>query len=221
MKKIALTTLSVIALSMSSEAAVTLTISAVTGAANGILTNLQSSTGNATDARVWGILVDTTNNGITPTLYQGGFSLAGSSTTTMSLVGGAATDDVLYISPSLMANSTNATLDGGTISSTGLARPTTFASIPTPNGSVGQQFYVVWFDANVLGGTAANGSKYGSFRTADMLLPADGASVSFASNFVGADPARLASNTLVGIPEPSAALLGAIGALGLLRRRRN
>jgi hypothetical protein len=208
--------LALAATTLASSAAVSLTFSAVTGAANGVLTNLASSTGDATSQRVWGILVDSGNNGVSLGGYLPGASLALGATTTLETSGGP-TDDVLYIANSLMINTANATIDGGTV--TNLARPTSFLNIPTPGGtSLADPFYLIWFDATAAGGTAGAGSKYGAFRIASFELPADGASVSFASNFVGVEPLRTADLTFV--PEPSAALLGAIGALGLLRRRR-
>lgn len=208
---------------LASSAAVSLTFSAVTGSGNGVLTNLASSTGNATDARVWGILVDSNDNGVSLGSYLSGASLAlGATTTLQTLQGGVATntDDVLYIASALMVNTNNATIDGGTVNN--LARPTSFLNIPTPNGSNGDNFYIVWFDATTAGGTAGDNSKYGAFRLSTFEIPADANSVSFSANFLGAEPVRLADQSFVSvIPEPSAALLGAIGALGLLRRRRN
>ena len=60
--------------------------------------------------------------------------------------------------------------------------------------------------------------------TVGMVIPADGASVFVGANTdAGGDLAGSMTDgafTAVPIPEPSAALLGALGALGLLRRRR-
>jgi MYXO-CTERM domain-containing protein len=204
-----------------SQAAVSLTISAVTGAANGALGGLAGSDGNLTSQRVWGILVDTNGNGFSLGNYAAGASLAANAANVLSTyIEGVTTttDDVLYISPNLMVNSVS-TVDGGTVS--GQGRPTSFANVQTPNGSVGDQFYVVWFDQTTLGGVTAIGDKYGAFRIPAFTIPADGATVSFASNFVGAEPTQLANLSFTGVPEPSAAVLGALGALGLLRRRRN
>jgi len=56
--------------------------------------------------------------------------------------------------------------------------------------------------------------------TANKLPGADG-SYSYASVFDGPDAAKNMAYTLgVAVPEASTALLGALGALGLLRRRR-
>jgi len=62
--------------------------------------------------------------------------------------------------------------------------------------------------------------------TVGMVVPSDGATVFMGANtFAGGDLGGSMTNaafTAVNlVPEPSAALLGALGALGLLRRRRN
>lgn len=205
-----------------SQGAVTLTISAVTGATSGVLTNLASSTGDVTSTKVWGILVDTTGNGFAGN-YNGGISLSAGATTTLQNSGGA-TDDVFITSSNIMVNANNATLDGGTVASGTLARPTQIASVAFANGiSQGDAFRIMWFDATTLGGTAANGDKYGLYSNAGLIIPADGSTVSFNQLFLGAESTSPGNLVLQGaaVPEPSAALLGAIGALGLLRRRRN
>jgi hypothetical protein len=209
------------------SAAISITVSAVTGAGNGVLTNLQSSTGNNTAARVWGILVDSNDDGVSLDSYLFGSSLSLNSTNILQRdVSGVATntDDVLYIASSLMINTNNTTLDGGTLNGTGLARPTSFLNIPTPNGSLGDNFYIVWFDEVSATGTTVVGGKYGAFRLPTFEAPADGASLSLASNFVGADTARVANfswDAIAPVPETSTSLFGALGALALLRRRRN
>lgn len=212
-----------LAASAVSQGAVTLTISAVTGATSGVLTNLASSTGDVTSTKVWGILVDTSGNGFAGG-YNGGISLVAGASTTLQNSGGA-TDDVFIVSSNLMVNTNNATLDGGTVAAGTLARPTQIASVAFANGiSQGDAFRIMWFDATALGGTADNGSKYGVYSNAGLVIPADGSNTSFNALFVGAETTVVPGNlTLQGaaVPEPSAALLGAIGALGLLRRRRN
>jgi hypothetical protein len=56
-----------------------------------------------------------------------------------------------------------------------------------------------------------------------MVVPAAGGTANVSALFAGTpDPVKLANGfTVTGIPEPSTVVLGAIGALGLLRRRRN
>jgi len=111
-----------------------------------------------------------------------------------------------------------------------------FAATGGGNASLfnGKQIYVVVGN----GATAALSNEWAILTsTLNVLFPADvttssTASISFGSiaNSVMVPNAGTEIDNispvkdgiqLVGIPEPSAALLGAIGALGLLRRRRN
>lgn len=112
---------------------------------------------------------------------------------------------------------------------------------------LGKNFAVVWFDGVTTAGAPANavdGSKYGIIRGNDWTFPiADvagaltfnssdngGASTLWQANGntgVGLNTGGFATGTttasatfVVGIPEPSSALLLGVGALGLLRRRR-
>jgi hypothetical protein len=221
LNKIALLVTSLLATSLASQGAATLTFSAVSGATAGVLTNLAGSNGTVNQARAWGILVDTSGDGFKLGEYMAASnSMVAASKNVLSIASGV-TDDVLYIAPAMMVNSNNATLDGGSLATGNLARPTTFTSMGTPNGSVGQAFMLVWFDnAAALGTAAKDGDKYGAFRLPSFTIPADGAAVSFAPNFVGVEPVRLADQSFLPVPEASTALLGALGALGLLRRRR-
>lgn len=109
-----------------------------------------------------------------------------------------------------------------------------------------KQFALVWFQGLTATGTettAASGTKWGIARGSDWVFPASdsgtftssGTDASGASSFYQVNQATPATNSaafrsVVGtagsaaftvVPEPSAALLGAVGALGLLRRRRN
>jgi hypothetical protein len=209
-----------------SFASVSLQIS-LTTAGNGVLAGLQNSSGSQAALR-WGIVVDVNGDGflgssaLTP--YDGGFTYT--ATTAIPLSSSSVlTDDVLYISSAAMASTTNAN-DGAA----GQFRPTSISGIPFGGAvAAGKSFAVIWFDETALGGTAATGSFYGMVTTpttADpaqaLVLPADGATVNYSKNFLGAESARPAGLQFgVAVPEPSAAILGAVGALGLLRRRRN
>jgi hypothetical protein len=103
--------------------------------------------------------------------------------------------------------------------------------------AAGRNYAFYWFPgANFNAGTPLTqtiGTQVGGIHTSSndglfdvgMVLPPDGAAVSTgAATEAGggtiANSGFRAVNLTV-IPEPSAALLGAIGALGLLRRRRN
>lgn len=115
---------------------------------------------------------------------------------------------------------------------------------------LGKNFAVVWFDGLLTAGAPANaasGSKFGIIRGNDWTFPiadvagaltfnstdsggattlfqvsgatrAGSTTTGFAST-VGAGTVAAASFSVV--PEPSAALLGALGVFGLIRRRRN
>lgn len=97
--------------------------------------------------------------------------------------------------------------------------------------AAGRNVAFYWFPGATLGGENKIGSQVGGISTlaADvgvgpMVLPPDGAAVNFGAATTGdaagsLSPAAFTAVNL--IPEPSAALLGALGALGLLRRRRN
>jgi hypothetical protein len=107
---------------------------------------------------------------------------------------------------------------------------------------LGMSFAVVWFDGLTAAGAetnAANGTHWGVVRGSDWVFPAansgtfthasddsGGAATYYQTNVnapaAGAVAFRTngAAFTIGVIPEPSTALLGAIGALGLLRRRR-
>ncbi len=223
MKKVILLTL---LLAGVSNAAQTLQFAA-TGA-TGVFTNLQSSTGSATSTLVWGIVVSTTNSvfeGISSGNYYDHTGLVVSDNTVLpggqalTINGGTATDDRLYISSNLMS------LAGTGDGSTGLARPTNLNSLLYSNGvTAGDSFALIWFDYTTKTGQAiASGDKFGMLSLPLFVLPADaGSATSFASLGAGTDPARPANQSLgVPIPETSTSLLGAIGALALLRRRRN
>lgn len=204
-----------------SQAAMTLQFASTSA----VLTNLQNSAGLSNQTLVWGIVVDTGNNGFLSGLYgNNGLSFTDNSAgglpngQFLSIAnGGLETDDRLYISTNLM------TLSGTGDNSTGFARPTNLSGLNYTNGvTQGDAFALIWFDVtSKTGQTVELGAKYGFLTNPGFVIPADaGSSVSFATLFTGADDARPA-NLALGIPEPSAALLGAIGALGLLRRRRN
>lgn len=78
---------------------------------------------------------------------------------------------------------------------------------------------LIWFDGVVLGGTVdGDGSEFFGVSANSFALPtANNATLTVTATDGQNGPA----SNIIGIPEPSAALLGALGAFGLLRRRRN
>jgi hypothetical protein len=113
--------------------------------------------------------------------------------------------------------------------------PTSFENLAATQG---KSWALVWLPGLTLASTtAAGGQTYGIVSGSDWTLPATNAnSLTYNTTLTDAvNPLRVtvaagvATNdrfttsggaTFAIIPEPSAALLGAIGALGLLRRRR-
>ena len=235
--------LALLALAGASQAAVTIGFSTGTNVAEG----WANSSGSQNSAMVWGMIVDVDGDGFdgfasaTSTIsdggllytagatYDPGFVRTGTSGTgaiaggqALTILGGTATDDRIFLSTNLMA----------LVSSQ--ARMTQLASMTYGTGmAAGDKYALVWFDYTSLGGAAtAQGDKYGAWTksgasvTTGTILPADPGSYTTATGpagLFGADntaSSKTASLTLYGVPEPSAALLGALGALGLLRRRR-
>jgi MYXO-CTERM domain-containing protein len=109
-----------------------------------------------------------------------------------------------------------------------------------------KNYAIVWFNTLTTAGAqteAPNGEYFGIARGGDWTFPAsDSGTYSFGTTGASLDQITLAAGgsanaataaagqsvafatagtSLQFVPEPSAALLGALGALGLLRRRRN
>jgi MYXO-CTERM domain-containing protein len=189
----------------------------------GVPQGLSNTLGVPTNGLVWGIVVDGFGNGLTGFYNVPNFT-AGSSTVLSSVNGNVATDDVLYISTSGLTADTSSGTEGDGVTHGGVGGIYDIVGIDLSNGvGTGDKFYIVWFD----------GCSVGTLTDPSFIIPAAGASVALADPFVGIDPNRTAGLAYVGTsgtstgpgfsfcPEPSSALLGAIGALGLLRRRRN
>jgi hypothetical protein len=188
--------------------------------------NFANAAGTVSNGLIWGIVVDGGGNGLitTPSLRYDQVAKAAGQSYVLS-VAGAATDDVLYIAQGLTANTSGSTEgDFSTPGGNGGIYGITGVTTDLNGVATGDKFYVVWFDT--AGGVA------GTLTDASFLIPANGASVDLTAPFAGVDPIRTAGLAYVGtsgtstgagiafVPEPSTALLGAIGALGLLRRRR-
>lgn len=231
------------AMVISANGAITI---AFTNPSTGTLSNFQNGAGSSSDPlnvsnrMVWGILVDSQRDGfdsITSGLsYKSGFSLAANSAgLALSLNTSVVTDDVLYIAGSVMASTNTATnLPNTGESPANQNRILSFTGFNFNAGlgvDAGDKIAIIWFNQLALGGTTTDGLKYGIYELPSVLfdatnfanvLPADnGGSYTFAPAFAGADPSKAMGYALGVIPEPSSAFLGLVGALGLLRRRRN
>jgi hypothetical protein len=213
-----------------------------------IAQNFQNAAGDVNSTLVWGIIVDTGNDGFdgldgmtsttinSGTLWSGttkydyGTTIRGTTGTSAITggqflsVGGLASDDLVLYSGSLMS------VVGGINQLTSVAsinyatNGVVGAGNGTPGaGTAGDDFLVFWFDKSTVAafGTAtAAGDKVGFFRNSGMDMPADPGTytTTTALIFAGAESPMAMGGTFV--PEASTALLGALGALGLLRRRR-
>ncbi len=148
----------------------------------------------------WGIVVDAAGDGLdglTPPGYRAGFTLANNTILTGS------NDDFLFLSA------------GTTVGAGGGGFLTQVAGVTDAEG---RAFGIIWFDSTVQAGeTAGQLDTYGFYTQANFIIPAPGASVTIPGITNTPTNALLPFGV---IPEPSAAILGAVGLLGLLRRRR-
>lgn len=178
-------------------------------------TNFASRDGNTFNGLVWGLIISTGNNTFTdiPQGFQLSTSLNGT------LIPGS--DDYLIMSAVLTAQGTQ-----GDIANPG--------KINALNGVVmndaatnaivtGNQFAIVWFDTSITSptqSTANGGQWYGIMTNAAWTIPAAAGTRNVSADFATTpDPVKLADDVRIA-PEPSAMLLGLLGAVGLLRRRR-
>lgn len=180
-------------------------------------TNFANADGSVSNGLVWGLIFSTGNS--TFSVFDNGFVLSTSLNGTLI----AGTDDYFISSAVLTAQGT--TTDAANPGKINIMNSIQM-NVPATNSIVtGTPFAVIWFDSTVTSATQAlgAGTKYGILTDPLMVVPAAGATQNVSSLFsTTPDPTKLANGrTVTGIPEPSSALLGAIGALGLLRRRRN
>jgi len=123
------------------------------------------------------------------------------------LIGG--TDDYLILS----ANTTSAFAGAN-----GVASQIIF-NLAAAGLAGGEKFAIIWFETGAAGGTISQGAKYGIITNDAFVVPAsEGATVDVVA---GRGQSPLGGTTFTyAIPEPSAVLLGLLGAVGLIRRRR-
>jgi len=190
--------------------------------------------GTASTSTVNGGTLYSSSGSTVNSTYEGGFSLspttAGNAPSGQAMkVAGNATDDILFLSSNLMALVS------------GEYRLTTITNL-TYSGDVtaGDQYRIVWFDdLKNSGGSSLTtlssasvvssgrfglwGDTTGTTAVNSTILPSDPGNFTTtttgpAGMFAGTETNMASTLTL--IPEPTSALLGAVGALLLLRRRR-
>ncbi len=179
-------------------------------------TNFANADGTVSNGLVWGLMISTANTSFS--VFDQGFTLSTSLSGT--LIPG--TDDYFISSSVLTAQGT--TTDAANPGKINIMNGIVVNDALTNLMVTGNQFAIVWFDSTVTSATQSlqGGMKYGLITDAAWTIPAGGATRNISASFAGSpDPIKQANGfTVTGVPEPSAALLGAIGALGLLRRRR-
>ncbi|WP_035609647.1 hypothetical protein [Haloferula sp. BvORR071] len=189
------------------HASVTITFNAAF--VGGMSSNLANTAGVVSNGMKYGIIVDTTGNGLRGsydplTLTQG---------TSVQLTNlGTATGDFLILANDLTSDSSQGGLvvEGDFVTPGGNGGVSGLSFALSGGVASGQSFWLVWFDSVT--------NKGGSLASTQYIIPPDGHLVDYADVFVGVDPVRPA--TAIAFPEPSSFMLGLLGAFGLLRRRR-
>jgi hypothetical protein len=192
---------------------------------SGVPSRLSNAGGTATNGMIWGILIDSAGDGFAGS-YDFTSPLAAGSKYQFS-GSGLGSDDVIWTSINTTADTTGSTEGDGTTKG-GIGGFYDLSPVDLTFGSgvaAGDKFYVVWFDGN----------RGGVLSDPSFVLPSESSTGAFGTPFVGVDPSRSAGKAYLGtgaestgpgiqvnlVPEPSGVLLGLIGALGLLRRKRN
>lgn len=201
---------------ISAEAA-TVTLQMSSGLTNAV--NFANSLGVAQAGLAWGVIVDTGGTGIN---YQN--MLGTTLSTSTSGIHLSTSDDYLFLSTALSGTLPVNAAFGAESGATGQLGniASMIIGVPATNPvATGQAFALVWFDAGITQtSTLTDGKKFGFVENAAFLIPAGGATTSYASVFSANPDAIRPASQLLGVPETSTALLGALGVLGLLRRRR-
>jgi hypothetical protein len=192
--------------------AVTLNLSG-TGTASA--TFVQNRSGVSTNGLTWGLLVaDSTGTFATNTAI---------SSFTGSLVSGASFGTSSLLFAAINPATTNVTKDH-TDFTTSVVTPGAALSmaytLDLPSANSARLAKLIWFDGVSVGGTVSqSGTQFFGVGASSFALPTTNSAT---LTVTATDGQNGAANVSFGvIPEPSAALLGALGALGLLRRRRN
>ncbi len=180
----------------------------------GVTSNFADRAGTPTNGLIWGIIVDTDNNGFSPTYDL--LALSTGQTSPLS-INGASSGDVLVTSQFATLDTSGDTEFNsdftqeinpggpgglGSITSVVIGGPNMITPADT--------FRLVWFDPDQ--------RSAGFIDDATFVIGADGSNLDYSNIFRGPDPIRPATGITL-IPEPSTALLSVLG-LGLLVRRR-
>jgi hypothetical protein len=177
-------------------------------------TNFANAAGTATNGMAWGVVIATS-----PSFSSSAYDAFNPSVSGFLKSGGVATTDYYFATGLSTSTLTGPFFSGNEAGAGGI---TTANAVPTSGDGVagvvsGDKFALLWLATS----TAVSGDKYGVFTDASFTLPASGVN-NFSSVFAGPDPIRSASLTIGAAPEPSRAILAAIGLgfLSLRRRRR-
>jgi len=200
--------------SPSSYAAVTLLFSVPFTPGEGVANGFADAEGTVLNGLNYGVIVDGSGNGFSSTYDPVAVGIAPSAGNDgiALTVGAADTYDRLYFAQDVTANNTiltegDFTTTGGDGGIQGIVFD--FAGLVNE----GDTFMIIWFDPD--------GINAGTISDPSFVVPTDGFIVNRSTPFIGIDLAKPAvGTTFIPVPEPSTALLGALGAFFLLRRRR-
>ena len=192
------------------------------------------------DGTLWALVIDSDSSNS----FYGGFGLD-QSITNASLVSSSAfaTSQALTLGSTLGSTTDKVIALGGfSGAAPGITTDAVELAVGTNGVVAGAKFAFYWFpnvsytsgtNSYTLPASSTSGAQFGGMNStiADgifdtgMVIPADGAlsaiGAATASNDGGGSLSNARFTAAVAVPETSSALLGAIGALGLLRRRRN
>lgn len=166
----------------------------------GAATLLKNSGGDPFAGGVWGVLIDTAGDGFSSEYAT---TLLGETLQT-GYFGGS--NDFLYLSA-------NSTLAAGPLTGAATQVIVNYDFEAALTG--GLSYTIVWFEGVAAGEEIVAGTNFG-ISPATATLPASNGDAVSPVEFHGDNGIA----NLVVVPEPSAALLAAIGTLGLFRRRR-
>ena len=171
--------------------------------------------GGETSGLLYGVLIDTAGNGFSSE-YTPDFMVSNGALLTTS---GGPTDDLLWLATGVTGASP---APGGIISGVAAIPIGANAGGSGLTTAVGQAFGLVWFDPAFVRDANAVAAPVGLLNDPGFVLPPDGTTgggYNTLDIFTG-NPVRSTEANNVMVPEPSAALLGLIGLLGFIRRRR-